>query len=68
MLSGATRDRLTMFGEKTVEPTITVTIQKAFSFYILLIPSADHFGFAQLGDFQVVWMDINITHYFDIWD
>ena len=60
--------RLAMLHQEGIQAAIAFTVEQRFSLQPLFVPAANHLGFAQLGDFEVVRMDIHVADNLDLRD
>lgn len=61
-------DHLPVSPQEIIQTPITVAVQQCRHFNRVPVPAAEHSGFAQLGDFQIVRMEIDVANDFDIRD
>ena len=57
---------LAMFFEEGIKQAIAIALQQRFCFHFAIIPPAEHLGFAQFGDAQIIRVDIHIADNFDV--
>lgn len=60
--------RLAVPDQECIQATVALAIKKGFRLQPLGVPAAYHLGFTQLGDFEVVWMDIHVADNLDLRD